>query len=489
MSFEIYRTSATLSGRPAAVPAGQMNLGMSGQGVAEFGKSLMDEGIRLDLLQADTQFTKAKAQAREEHDRMLIEFQQADPSEYEKLYEESMIKRQNLRPANRRAGFAYDNWLTSISPYWSKNVDDAMEFKTHDNFRAAGFEERQRFIEGLENEYFIHLAKGMKLGAYKAEEAAKYRQYAIDARERYAKLQQAQRIAQNKESLDKYVEEKEQKWFSDLIANNLDINEIDADKTVPSNVKLRWKGIYDTWQKNTLKGKETVTNIILKNKLKDKALMLKSGAVLLPDLRADIAQAWARKELDDSAYNEVADLMRTEFRAGQDVIIARRIAAANKKLIDYPDEYTFTEYMNRLTTKFEKEQARSIRELQWSNYDRYISALTKLREEEADISLADLEKKGLELLDAFDKSYEQLRREDAVRKGTEKTAFERGFNFINKMNEAGLMKTKIPSSKYKEQINYLSITFNLTEEERQKARELLDQGYTLDDLVKHLQSK
>jgi len=55
--------------------------------------------------------------------------------------------------------------------------------------------------------------------------------------------------------------------------------------------------------------------------------------------------------------------------------------------------------------------------------------------------------------------------------------------------EAELKKILKPSEKFKNQIDILKLNFNLSKAETDKAREFLDKGATLDQLLKHLQSK
>jgi len=115
MAFEIYRTNRSISGQAADVPA-RYDVRTGGQAVGQAisgaGSVLMSLGEKWDLEQADTQFTKAKAQAREEHNRRMILFETADPDDFNKIYEDSSTRMQAFAPKNRRGAKAYNVWLT-----------------------------------------------------------------------------------------------------------------------------------------------------------------------------------------------------------------------------------------------------------------------------------------------------------------------------------------------------------------------------------------
>lgn len=220
MAVEIYRSRRTISGQSSSVRA-DYDFRTGGQAIGKAisgaGSVLMSLGEKWDLQEADTQFTQAKAQAREEHNRFLISLQELEPDDYAKAYSESVKRRQVFGPKNKRAARVYSNWLTDLKPFWTKDKNDYMKAKLNDNGRAAGFMLRQEAIEtGKTDEYFIHLAKGTKLGYYAKEEAAKLKQNTIDAHRRYIETEEARIKREKAEQLKLIQEETARQMLADL---------------------------------------------------------------------------------------------------------------------------------------------------------------------------------------------------------------------------------------------------------------------------------
>jgi len=485
MAYRIQRTRTSLPGTAGGVRA-NINVDTGSQQVSQalsgFGEALGKEGLRLDMIEADTQFTAAKAAARQEHYKFLMSLESMSPDQYYEAYEKSKEARSKLVPKNGRAAHAFDNWSTSIEPYFYEQASGAWQARLYDDYRAEGFSRRQEFIETGNGEYFGHLVKGVKNGAYDAEEAAKLRQGAIDNRNSYMKFQEAQAKARRKEELDAYVEENEQEWFTDLIGNKLDITKI-KNSTVPANVKLRWKGIYDTWQKNTLAGKEAETDIVLKGQLEDMAINLRQGTVGMPEARAKLAEAYAQKKLKDTDYEAVLDLMRREFRAGQLETLDGRFKANLPQLVDLPSEYDLEQRLEILKPS-ERETVISLRQRQLKNYDNYKQALLKYHKDNPEATIGEIYEYGENLLSVYlgykNQSQEEMEGRAALRSATKK----HGQEELAKAKD--VMKEGKPD--YTNQIDYLRLTFNLTPEEVETAKQWLEKGESLDSLTRYLQS-
>ncbi|MBD3426601.1 MAG: hypothetical protein GF409_05165 [Candidatus Omnitrophica bacterium] len=234
MAQEIYRTQKTLPGTTGGVRITDRSIADTGgvqlaQSIAGFGRELSGLGIKLDMIEADTQFTKSKTAAREELNRRVMSLKDKDPSEYIDEYQKFLADVGTMMPENPRGAKAYQNWLTSIQPYWQKHFFDLKVAKTNDNYRAAGYVSRQDYIETGNPEYFAHLAKGVKLGAYDAEQAAIFRQNAIDARQRYTEAREVKTKRDEAEQLKLAREETNRKLLTDFWNGKLDNPQVVTD--------------------------------------------------------------------------------------------------------------------------------------------------------------------------------------------------------------------------------------------------------------------
>ncbi|MBN2591590.1 MAG: hypothetical protein JXA96_17120 [Sedimentisphaerales bacterium] len=321
MAFEIYRTRQTISGQQPNVIA-DYNISTGGRemgrAISEAGSVLMSLGDKWDLQIADTQFTRAKAQAREEYNRYLISRDSIEPDDIGKSHEEFIENLQQFTPKNKRGASAFGNWLTSIKPYWNENKNEYLKARITDDYRATGYGERQKYIEtGAGSEYFIHLEKGVKLGAYSREEAAKYKQYAIDDRMRYAKIQQAEQEEKAKQQLELQRETDRDK-ITDLMREHKYTEALSAIEagSIDEQEQFTWSERIRSAVERYKKGEEIITDYSKKQDLLD-------YIALIPENKANKQEAISMANegrygkipyYDDKTYDEIRDAVRSAVK-------------------------------------------------------------------------------------------------------------------------------------------------------------------------------
>ncbi len=197
--------------------------------------------------------------------------------------------------------------------------------------------------------------------------------------------------------------------------------------------------------------------------------------------------------IDDASQQRIKALGEGRFASYQDEAMHDREVHALGQLVTLPREEDFTEMINRLTSKFDKEQAQTLRQLQFDNLDRYKNALRKLREDHPDWGAGEIYEEGRSLLTQYKKTPDELRgvtELPLLPPDKFKLSVLPGIGRKKeKQSKPRIIKERKPSDRFKGQLDYLSLLFKLSKEETNKARELLDQGATLDELTKHLQGK
>lgn len=173
--FPIQRTTRTLPGTTGGVRAGldvDTGAGLVAGAVSQLGGALTGLGIKFDLIEADTQLTKAIRLTTEEINRLGLSYRtNNDPATYQVEYEKSLGAIQSFAPKNRRAAQEFDKFYQREIPTWQKGVEGARLAKAKDNFRAEGFLGQQSAIStGNTEPYLAHLEKGKAIGIYTAEE-------------------------------------------------------------------------------------------------------------------------------------------------------------------------------------------------------------------------------------------------------------------------------------------------------------------------------
>lgn len=178
--FPIQRAQGTLPGRAAGVRAGlDVSTGaeLVAGAAAGLGRGITGLGIKFDIMEADTQFTKAKRLAREEINRLALSFNtNDDPATYQAELDKSLETIESFAPKNSRAASEFDRWSQDRVPQWQSGVEQSMMARLKDNFRAEGFNlktEAER--TGNVGPYLAHLEKGRtaNFDAYTDEEVAR----------------------------------------------------------------------------------------------------------------------------------------------------------------------------------------------------------------------------------------------------------------------------------------------------------------------------
>jgi len=242
-----------------------------------------------------------------------------------------------------------------------------------------------------------------------------------------------------------------------------------------------------------VKGEDILTNQLVKGDIESMAYGIHDGSVTMPEfLKRLNEERYDKKNIDDSAYDSLKTIAEGKYESYQAREMAARIAHAKTQLVTYGDELSLVAAIQKMA-KAESEQTMSDRQLQLDNLDKYRKVLNdwfEIQREQKKYPTADeIYKEGRKLLVHYRKTPEQLREEEANRTVDEEAR--------NKLRQATrshgqeeLEKAKqAMSEKYGNQLDYLAITFKLNDAEKQKAKELLDSGASLDDLVKHLQGK
>jgi hypothetical protein len=212
MAFDIVRTQKTLPGRASAVRANiDVDTGgqMMAQAVSDLGRAISKEGLRRDLIEADTQLSEFQRKSREEIYRLGNSFRDnLDPATYQAEFENSLKIINSYLPQNKRAARAAGLWLNSRIPEWQQGVEDSRFQRIDDNFEAEGWKLRQEGIETNDlTKFRLHLWKGKKLGVYTAEQSEVYLQSAVEDAKKFAAAEEARLKREYKEAMDEAQEQ------------------------------------------------------------------------------------------------------------------------------------------------------------------------------------------------------------------------------------------------------------------------------------------
>jgi hypothetical protein len=193
--FPIERAPEKLGITPTTAVRADLDVRTGGRELARavsgLGEALFGVGLRSYLMEADTQLDKARMQADEEHTRYMLGLQAIEDTSdkaglYNKAFKETMATREKFMPTNRVAAREYKSYLTRNTAQWGRETILAKRAKREDNFRAVGFEKQTKAIQsGQFLDYFTHLAKGVKTGAYDAEEVEKLKQVTRESHQQY----------------------------------------------------------------------------------------------------------------------------------------------------------------------------------------------------------------------------------------------------------------------------------------------------------------
>ncbi len=379
MSFEIVRTQGTLPGRAAAVRANiDVDVGgqLMGRAIAGLGRALIQEGLRYDLIEADTQFTEAKRLSKQEINRLAISFRtNLDPSTYQAELDKSKGVINGYAPKNRRAARAFGGWVQDRTPDWESSVEESRFLRIDDNYETEGWKLRQEAIEGgTFTIYQLHLWKGRKLGVYSGEQAEVYMQNALKDRKRYAELEQAKQKVFAKEALEAQYEIDRDKLGKALQDGTIDysmINGTSLPEKEQESYRLKMLAEYD----RRAKGIALEINHDVKDRLTQMAWDIPSGTADIKDFKKEVEQAYKNDDIDAKIRSELLTLGETKYAPYFANAMSKRESYAKGQLVDLPTEYDLNERLKLLTSSFEREQTASLRKLQLANWDRYKTAL------------------------------------------------------------------------------------------------------------------
>lgn len=154
------------------------------------------------------------------------------------------------------------------------------------------------------------------------------------------------------------------------------------------------------------------TNHTVKGRLESMAYDISTGAVTMPEFSTRLTEErYTNETIDDDVYDELFSLAERKFESYQAGAMKGREVYALGQLVTFPSELGFAEQLKILTTQFEKEEAQSLRQLQFDNLDQYKKALRdwlKLPKNK-DANADEIYKEGRRLLTQYRKTPGQLR--------------------------------------------------------------------------------
>ena len=178
MVFRIQRTQATISGRGTGVRA-DIDVRTGGQQVAQavsgLGGALQDLGIKADLVEATTQLSESRRQARERINALKLELDGIDDTS---LFGERTTKALDdlgtFIPKNGRAARQYQEFVNDITPSVNNFVVEKARSKQKDNFMAELFKTKvESERTGNTSPFEVMLGKGRIFDFITKEESEK----------------------------------------------------------------------------------------------------------------------------------------------------------------------------------------------------------------------------------------------------------------------------------------------------------------------------
>ena len=176
--FPIQYTKQTISGRGPGARA-DIDVSTGGQAIAGaisgIGKALKDEVAKYNLIEANTQFDKAKRLSREEINRLSISLSgNLNPETYDDNFNKTMEAIHSYAPKNKMAAKAFDSWLQNMSPQWGLGIQKSKQVRIEKNWEDEFLNlkiEAER--TGNMKAFQIKVASGKMLGFYGEGEATK----------------------------------------------------------------------------------------------------------------------------------------------------------------------------------------------------------------------------------------------------------------------------------------------------------------------------
>ncbi len=302
--------------------------------------------------------------------------------------------------------------------------------------------------------------------------------------------------SQLKIAAEKRQEQKNVEYLLALRQNKLTEKQISSDLSagiIDSDLAKEYFRYIDSQAEEIIKGQKIQTNQIIKGDLETMAYGIHDGSVTMPKfLKRLKEERYDKQSIDDSAYDSLLTIAQGKYETYQAKEMASRIAHAKTQLVTYGDELGFMAKLQKATST-EAEQLTSDRQLQLDNLDQYRRSLydwfETQREQKKYPMVDEIYAEGRRILSHYRKPIEQLREEYANRQ-VDDQARDKLRTAIREHGQEELKKAKeLMSDKYKEQLDILRLQFNLNNEELDSAKKYLNEGATLDDLVKYLQGK
>ena len=219
-----------------------------------------------------------------------------------------------------------------------------------------------------------------------------------------------QQKARDKEALEAQREIDRDAIGNDLATGTATFGKVDA-SSLSEKEQEAYRLKIITEAERRAKGETIVEDQGIKGELERQAYDITSGAVSIQDFNKRLEEAYRDDKINETTRSSLKRLAEGKFESYQDKAMKERETYAFGQLVDQPDEADFTEFMRRLTGKFEREQARSLRKLQFDNLDQYKRALRdwRLRPENKDADAREIYEEGRALLTEYRLSPQQLR--------------------------------------------------------------------------------
>lgn len=217
-------------------------------------------------------------------------------------------------------------------------------------------------------------------------------------------------------SLDIKQEEDRDRLGSALENGTIDYTMINS-TSLPEKEQESYRIRMNAEAERKAKGEAIETNQRVKGRLESMAYDISTGAVTMTEMNRGLTEArWPTKGsplIDDNALDEIRSLAERKFDSYQSGAMKSRETFALTQLVTLPSEEAYAEYLTRLTSKFLKDQAQTLRQLQFDNLDRYKNALRKWLEkpENKDATADKIYEDGRKLLVHYRKTPDQLRDE------------------------------------------------------------------------------
>lgn len=222
-----------------------------------------------------------------------------------------------------------------------------------------------------------------------------------------------------KKSLDVQQQKELDELGDALVAGTIDWSMIQSKESLTAEQRESYRLKMNAEAKRKASGAPIAVDQREKRRLEGMAYDLTNGSVTKPqfDRALDNARFPAKGEpsIDDGVYDELVSLAEGKFTSYQDKAMRERETHALGQLVTFPNEDTFEQQLARLTSKFEKQQMQTQRQLQFDNFDLYKIALRDWRKTNPDATANDITNEGRRMLreDGYRKTVNELKEERA----------------------------------------------------------------------------